>query len=73
MHRLVSQGMKKLKKGGTPTPAMAAKFVLKEWISGKIKFFTKVPETSKLDHVSDKAVADHAKDFRYFFRSFALV
>ena len=62
--KLVSEGMKKLKKGGTPTLSMAAKFVLKEWHSGKIKFFTKVPNTPRSEHVSDEAVTKHEKDFR---------
>ena len=61
--------MKKLKKGGTPTTTMAAKFVLSEWNSGKIKFFTKVPDTSRSEHISDEAVAEHAKDFRCFYQS----
>ena len=56
--------MKKLKKGGTPTLSMAAKFVLKEWHSGKIKFFTKGPNTPRSEHVSDEAVTKHEKDFR---------
>jgi hypothetical protein len=56
--------MKKLKKGGTPTPAMAAKFILNQWNSGKIKYFTKVPNTPKPDYISDEAVAEHGKDFR---------
>lgn len=70
LFRLVSLKMKKLKKGGTPTTSMAAKFVLKEWNSGKIKFFTKVPETPRPEHVSDEAVAEHAKDFRLLSQRF---
>ncbi len=55
--------MKKLKKGGTPSPAMAAKMVLNDWNMGKIKFFTKVPDT-KSAHISEEAIAQHAKEFR---------
>ena len=56
-------GMKKLKKGGTPIPAMAAKMVLNDWNMGKIKYFTNVPDT-KTSHISEEAIVQHAKEFR---------
>jgi hypothetical protein len=58
--------MKKLKKGGTPSPAMAAKFVVKQWTAGKIRFFTRAPLAGEpgLDHIAPEHVVDHAKDFR---------
>ncbi len=55
--------MKKLKKGGTPSPAMAAKMVLNDWNMGKIKFFTNVPET-RSSHISEEAIAQHTNEFR---------
>ena len=35
--------MKKLKKGGVPSVTMAAKFVLNDWNSGRLKYFTQTP------------------------------
>jgi hypothetical protein len=61
----VSLGMKKLKKGGTPNASMAAKYVLNNWYSGKIRFFTQTPDQDqpRPDHVTPEVVAEHTKEF----------
>ena len=68
-HSQVSLGMKKLKRGGTPSLPMAAKYVLNNWYSGKIRFFTQTPdqEQPRPDHVTPEVVEEHAKDFRSVF------
>lgn len=61
---LVARKLGKLSKGGTPNLDMAARVVLNDWNSGKIKYFTLPPETeSKETHVNAQIVASFAKEF----------
>jgi nuclear GTP-binding protein len=41
---LVARGIGKLKRGGIPDQAMAARMVLNDWNMGKIKYYTHPPE-----------------------------
>ena len=52
----------KLKKGGVPDRDMAARIVLTDWNSGKIKYFTHPPEQQKTESTS-QIVQEFSKDF----------
>ena len=61
---LVARKLGKLTKGGIPNHDMAARIVLNDWNSGKIKYFTLPPETeTKETHVSAEVVSTFAKEF----------
>merc|ERR1719193_2961979 len=61
---LVARKLGKLTKGGIPNHNMAARIVLNDWNSGKIKYFTLPPETeTKETHVSAEVVSEFAKEF----------
>lgn len=61
---LVASKIGKLRKGGLPNQDMAARVVLNDWNSGKIKYYTHPPETvTKETHVSSEIVATFAKEF----------
>jgi len=51
----------KLKKGGVPDRNLAARIVLQDWNSGKIKYFTHPPE--KKTESSSQIVTEFSKDF----------
>jgi len=54
--------MGKLKRGGVPDRNMAARLVLTDWNSGKIKYFTHPPETV-VGAVSSEIVNEFSNDF----------
>merc|ERR1711936_1115330 len=61
---LTARKLGKLTKGGIPNHDMAARIVLNDWNSGKIKYFTLPPETeTKETHVSAEVVSAFAKEF----------
>merc|ERR1712112_520211 len=51
----------KLKKGGVPDRNLAARIVLQDWNSGKIKYFTHPPETKS--ESTSQIVQEFSKDF----------
>merc|ERR1719468_1048671 len=51
----------KLKKGGVPDRNLAARIVLQDWTTGKIKYFTHPPE--KKTESSSQIVTEFSKDF----------
>merc|ERR1712130_525192 len=51
----------KLKKGGVPDRNLAARIVLQDWNSGKIKYFTHPPETRS--ESTSQIVQEFSKDF----------
>jgi len=53
--------MGKLKKGGVPDRTMAARIVLGDWNTGKIKYFTHPPEVR--GNISSEIVQEFSKDF----------
>lgn len=53
--------MGKLKKGGVPDRDMAARIVLCDWNTGKIKYFTHPPEVK--GNISSEIVQEFSKDF----------
>lgn len=54
----------KLKKGGYPDAAAAAKVILNDWNSGKISYYTVPPETHKMaTHVSASLVSEWGTEF----------
>eukprot|EP00090_Calanus_glacialis_P013526 TRINITY_DN221_c0_g1_i1.p1 TRINITY_DN221_c0_g1~~TRINITY_DN221_c0_g1_i1.p1 ORF type:complete len:579 (+),score=245.08 TRINITY_DN221_c0_g1_i1:55-1791(+) len=53
--------MGKLKKGGVPDRTMAARIVLGDWNTGKIKYFTHPPEIKAT--ISSEIVQEFSKDF----------
>jgi len=53
--------MGKLKKGGVPDRNMAARIVLGDWNTGKIKYFTHPPEAR--GNISSEIVEEFSKDF----------
>merc|ERR1719220_3176662 len=53
--------MGKLKKGGVPDRTMAARIVLGDWNTGKIKYFTHPPEIRA--NISSEIVQEFSKDF----------
>jgi len=53
--------MGKLKKGGVPDRTMAARIVLGDWNTGKIKYFTHPPEARGT--ISSEIVQEFSKDF----------
>lgn len=59
---LLALQMGKLKKGAVPDRELAARIVLGDWNSGKIKYFTHPPETVAGD-VSAEIVSEFAKEF----------
>ena len=61
---LVSRKLGKLSKGGVPNLDMAARVILNDWNSGKIKYYTHPPETETAEtHVSSEIVKTFAKEF----------
>ena len=61
---LVARKLGKLSKGGVPNHDMAARIILNDWNSGKIKYYTLPPETeTKETHVSAEVVSTFAKEF----------
>merc|ERR1719376_471665 len=62
---LIARGMGRLKKGGVPDVFMAARLVLNDWNSGKIKYFTHPPETeTEGGEISAEIVTEYAKEFQ---------
>lgn len=61
---LIARGMGRLKKGGVPDVFMAARLVLNDWNSGKIKYFTHPPEVTSTDDISAEIVTEFAKEFQ---------
>ena len=61
---LIARGMGRLKKGGVPDLFMAARMVLNDWNSGKIKYFTHPPETGGSGEISAEIVSEFAKEFQ---------
>jgi len=62
---LLARGIGKLKKGGVPDNLMAARLVLNDWNSGKIKYFTHPPETKDEScEISAEIVTEFAKEFK---------
>jgi len=59
---LLAKGQGKLKKGGIPDRDAAAKTVLNDWNSGKIKYFTHPPEEVEAN-VSSEIVSSFAAEF----------
>merc|ERR1712130_616447 len=53
--------MGKLKKGGVPDRSLAARIVLNDWNTGKIKYFTHPPEIRA--NISSEIVQEFSKDF----------
>lgn len=61
---LVARGIGKLKRGGIPDQAMAARMVLNDWNTGKIKYFTHPPEAeTRSTHISAEIVSSYSKEF----------
>jgi len=59
---LLAKGQGKLKKGGIPDRDAAAKTVLNDWNSGKIKYFTHPPEEVEAN-ISSEIVSSFAAEF----------
>jgi len=59
---LLARGQGKLKKGGIPDRDAAAKTVLNDWNSGKIKYFTHPPEEVEAN-ISSEIVSEFAAEF----------
>ncbi|KAK9687585.1 GNL3L/Grn1 putative GTPase [Popillia japonica] len=53
----------KYKKGGVPDIVAAARGLIEDWNSGKIKYYTIPPEDEPVTHVSASIVAEIAKEF----------
>ncbi|CAH0554574.1 unnamed protein product [Brassicogethes aeneus] len=54
----------RFKKGGVPNSIAAARGLLEDWNSGKIKYYTIPPEANENDiHLSSKIVSEVAKEF----------
>jgi len=53
----------KLKKGGVPDRDLAARIVLGDWNTGKIKYCTHPPETSQSSGSTSEIVSEFAKEF----------
>lgn len=62
---LVARGTGKLKKGGIPNIDQAARSILHDWNTGKIKFYCKPPRLSKKTKASvdDKIVSSFSEEF----------
>ena len=61
---LIAHKIGKLKKGGVPDYKRAAVSVLRDWQSGKIKFYTMPPETPTSSHVVESTIVGQwAKEF----------
>lgn len=56
--------MGKRKRGGIPDREKAARIVLGDWNSGKIKYFTHPPETVSAN-LGAEIVSQFAKEFRF--------
>ncbi|XP_020291899.1 guanine nucleotide-binding protein-like 3 homolog isoform X2 [Pseudomyrmex gracilis] len=61
--------MGKFRKGGVPDLLAAARSVLDDWNSGKIRYYTKPPEQPACEHISAEIVSEMGKEFD--FASFA--
>ncbi|XP_072940500.1 guanine nucleotide-binding protein-like 3 homolog [Epargyreus clarus] len=56
--------MGRFKKGGVPDQEAAARILLNDWNTGKVRYFTEPPETLDSDvHVEAKIVSSMAQDF----------
>jgi len=53
----------KLKKGGVPDRELAARIVLGDWNTGKIKYCTHPPESTQSSGATSEIVAEFAKEF----------
>merc|ERR1712233_41827 len=53
----------KLRKGGVPDRETAARIVLGDWNTGKIKYCTHPPETSQSSGSTSEIVSEFAKEF----------
>jgi nuclear GTP-binding protein len=63
---LLAARIGKLKKGGVPNRMAAARKILTDWNSGKIKYFTVPPETHTLpSHISAEIVSSLSAGFRF--------
>ncbi|XP_051865039.1 guanine nucleotide-binding protein-like 3-like protein [Pristis pectinata] len=61
---LLARRLGKLKKGAVPDHEKAARTVLSDWTSGKIRYFTHPPETHTLPtHISAEIVSELGKAF----------
>lgn len=60
---LVARSLGKLKKGGLPNTDMAARAVINDWNSGRIKYFTHPPEAKASSFVNAQIVQEFAKEF----------
>merc|ERR1711871_1509567 len=62
---LVARGTGKLKKGGVPNIDQAARGVLHDWNTGKIKFYCKPPKVSKrkVNTSDDKILDSFSEEF----------
>jgi nuclear GTP-binding protein len=64
---LLSRRFGRLKKGGRPDLSAAAKQVLNDWNSGKLRYYTEPPEENRTDdeqqQISMELVQEFAKEF----------
>lgn len=62
-YSLKAARMGRFKKGGIPDVVAAARSLLEDWNSGKIKYYTVPPEDDNQVHVSSAIVTEVAKEF----------
>lgn len=55
--------MGKFRRGGVPDSEGAARSLLNDWNTGKIKYCTQPPETDSSVHISASIVSDEAREF----------
>ncbi|KAL4710532.1 hypothetical protein ACJJTC_008934 [Scirpophaga incertulas] len=55
--------MGRFKKGGVPDQEAAARILLNDWNTGKVRYYTEPPESSQEVHVDAKIVSAVAKEF----------
>lgn len=63
---LVARKLGRLKKGARPDVNAAAKYILHDWNSGRLRYYTHPPETTKPTdqfHVSSEVVDEFSKEF----------
>lgn len=55
--------MGRFKKGGVPDATAAARSLLEDWNSGRIKYYTLPPEDQNNAHISSSIVSEVVKEF----------
>ena len=69
---LLARSMGRLKKGGVPDQMIAARIVLNDWNTGKIKYFTYPPDNQQSPSIANDEAIEEAEIVCEFAKEFSL-